>query len=218
MKRSTAVFVGAGLMMSTIIGLTGAGVAYGQEEPNCEQQRVELTAALQAVLELSPDVYPGDVVPTIEALPGLLDDILQDPQLGAGGRAEVEAAVRAQAALRECENDEPDYPTGNLPLCTIGGSALIAELERRLPAQAQEQVNRFSDFVTLMDENPETPTVDIPGTQEALIVSQLAAHQRNECDDDPTVTPTPTRAPEPRDDDQDDVVPDTSNGVATGVA
>lgn len=66
----------------------------GPDSQACADERAELEVATAPILLLNPNVYPGDRVPTV-VTPGLLQDILADPDLGAGGRAEVEAAVTA---------------------------------------------------------------------------------------------------------------------------
>lgn len=69
-----------------------------------------LAAALPKVLEYNENVYPGNTRPTLAQLtPGLLNQILVDPDLGGGARAEVEAALAAfatrDAAKKAAESD-----------------------------------------------------------------------------------------------------------------
>lgn len=99
----------------------GVGLAAAQDdEPEaCVAAKVELEAALKAALDLSPDVYPGNVVPSLGQLPGLLDDILADPDLGAGGRAVVQAAVAAQAKVKAACDTTPPTTTPPPPTTTV---------------------------------------------------------------------------------------------------
>lgn len=98
--------------LATLAGLLG-GVATAQTTPpappTCAEATATLTglqtdydAALPALLEFSPDVYPGGTVPTLAQLPALIPAILADPDLGGGARELVEAAdvlrLKVQAA------------------------------------------------------------------------------------------------------------------------
>lgn len=108
--RPRHVIAAAGLALVALLGVVG-GTAAAQTTPppaplTCAQAtaaetkaRADLAAALPPLLEFSPNVYPGGTVPTLAQLPGLLEDILADPDLGAGARGLVDGAVKLQTSL-----------------------------------------------------------------------------------------------------------------------
>lgn len=107
--RPRHVLAAAGVALVATLGVVGTATAQTTPPPKpltCAEAttaegtaRTAFEASLPALLEFAPNVYPGDKVPALGALPGLLDDILADPDLGGGARTLVDAAAKLQTGV-----------------------------------------------------------------------------------------------------------------------
>lgn len=114
MKKShtlAAALLGATLTIGT--GTLALATPDDEPTPACVEARAALDLALVAIVDLNPNVYPEDAVPAVEDVtPALLDAVLADADLGAGGRAEVKAALAAFVAVEEaCAVETPASTT-----------------------------------------------------------------------------------------------------------
>lgn len=103
MKIRTALIISA-----ATLALVGApAVAYASVVPapapiTCEQAKADLTAKVALVVQFNQNVYPDGKVPAVDAVtPALLRTVLTDPDLGAGARAQVQAALAAFAVKHD---------------------------------------------------------------------------------------------------------------------
>ena len=119
MKRTLAIV--SVVAMAMLGGSTAVAFAQDELGPDsqaCVDERAELEVATANILTYNPNVYPGDVVPTV-VTPGLLQDLLDDPDLGGGARAEVEAAVTAFEEVEfACTEPTPAPTTTPPPVAT----------------------------------------------------------------------------------------------------
>ncbi|MGE3795973.1 MAG: excalibur calcium-binding domain-containing protein [Dehalococcoidia bacterium] len=84
--------------------------ATGPDTQACTDATAARDAAIPPVLDFSPDVYPDDTVPAVADVDAaLLQAILDDPDLGGGARAQVEALV-ALFEAREVACTAPTVP------------------------------------------------------------------------------------------------------------
>lgn len=113
MKRSA--FLTVGLAAVAVLGTTSIAFATPDTGPDtaaCAEAKLALAAALAPVVEFAPDVYPGDKAPALADLtPALLEEILDDPDLGGGARGEVEAALAAHEDATAACTAPPAPPT-----------------------------------------------------------------------------------------------------------
>lgn len=116
MKRSAVLAVGIAAV--AVLGTTSIAFATpdtGPDSPACAEAEAALAAALAPIVEFAPDVYPGDKVPALDELtPALLDEILDDPDLGGGARVEVEAALAAHAVSQAACAEVVTPPTSTV--------------------------------------------------------------------------------------------------------
>lgn len=197
MKASTAILAGAGLAMSTILSLTGVAVAANQP-PDCAA-RLQVLADAKA--EFNTAVALGER--RANAL-----------GLSAGAIAFGKAAL--QDGLTAAEKAELLV---HIPAVIAGGGGSDADVKLALRVEAAANaLNKAEDEAK--DCNPPVPPQgDLDCEDFPLADGRTAEDVLKETPDvdenhiDNNGNGIPCEAPE-----QDDVVPDTSNGVATGLA
>ena|SRR5687768_449417 len=108
MNRSAIV---AGLVLA--MSVMTAPLALGQDDtPACTAAESALEVALAAVIDLNPNVFPDDAVPPVGSITaGLLNTVLEDDDLGEGGRAQVLVALAAFAAVDDACDEAPPTTT-----------------------------------------------------------------------------------------------------------
>ncbi len=160
----------------------------------CTTAQSAAAAALAPVLELNPNVFPRDMVPAPAALTvPFLTGVLADPDLGAGGAEEVQAAIDAlQARDLACAPDpvtpgpDPDPQEVALAqLCLATGiDDVDATLDDLTGSDLVDQLSGLVDIVVIDDAD----NVELSGTMQLDDVRR--ALNCDPADGDGSVTPT----------------------------
>lgn len=199
MKRSSAVLAGAGLAMSTILSLSGVAIA--ADQPSDCEARLQVLADAQSEFDSAVAVgkrrasdlrLSTDLIVRVE---GMLKD-----GISAGERAEIllHGAIVAAAG---------------------GGNESDLKLAARIEAAANA-LNKAQDDAEDCPRDP-APEPDLDCGDFADDAAAQAKLDEDESDPHNLDTDGDGIACEDNvdlDEDEDDVVPDTSNGVATGLA
>lgn len=142
--KNVAPLLGALLAGAVIVAapLSIAAAATGPDTPTCPDAKAALVIAVKAATELAPDVYPEDKVPAVAAVtPALLTLVLADEDLGEGGRAVIEKALAAFAAVdKACAPPPTVTPTSTVTVAptTTAAPTSVAPTTRPRPSGGVE--------------------------------------------------------------------------------
>lgn len=145
MKLSRS-FAGAAALAMLLLGPSAALAQDADTGPGteaCQAAEAALADAVVPVIDLAPNVYPDDQVPTADQVtPELLDLILADPDLGADAREQVEAADAAFTA-RDAACTTPEAPEST----TVTPPPAVESSTPNVPAAPAPEKD-CDDFIT----------------------------------------------------------------------